>query len=192
MRRSPPPPRILEPGNSCALLSAGAVCWRMLCDPMSELAVGHLEAILADLGLILDPSWAILGPLGLLLGRPRGHLEAKFGLGRLDLGVQGSPKLRCQNHQKPTGNQCFWLISGGKEPSESLQSGSLELLLWARRLEEGSSDAKLASNLAQQGNVTLKFNQTWFRELASWEQLDVRWLGKLENCKNLFAKTIVF
>ena len=56
--------------------------------------------------------------------------------------------------------------------------------MWARRLEEGNLDAKLASNLAQQGNVTLKFNQTWFRELASWEQLDVRWLGKLENCKN--------
>ena len=65
-----------------------------------------------------------------------------------------------------------------------MQSGSLEVFLWARRLEEGNSDAKLASNLAQQGNVTLKFNQTWFRELASWEQLDVRWLGKLEICKN--------
>ena len=47
----------------------------------------------------LGPSWAILGPLGPLLGDPGGHLEAKFGLGRLDLGVQGGPKLRCQKHQ---------------------------------------------------------------------------------------------
>ena len=62
--------------------------------------------------------------------------------------------------------------------------------MWARRLEEGNLDAKLASNLAQHGKVTLKVNQTWFRELASWEQLDVRWLGELEKCKTL-AKTIV-
>ena len=51
-------------------------------------------------GPILGPSWAILGPLGPLLGGPGGHVEAKFGLGRLDLGVQGGPKLRCQKHQK--------------------------------------------------------------------------------------------
>ena len=82
-------------------------------------------------GPILGPSWAILGPLGPLVGSPGGHLEAKFGLGRLDLGVQGGPKLRCQKHQKQLRNkQCFWPISGGKEPSGSLQSGSLEVLLW--------------------------------------------------------------
>ena len=49
-------------------------------------------------GLILGSSWAILGPLWPLLGGPGGHLEAKLGLGRLDLGVQGGPKLRLQKH----------------------------------------------------------------------------------------------
>ena len=51
----------------------------------------------------------------------------------------------------------FWLISGGKEPSESLQRGSLEVFLWARRLEESNLDAKLASNLVEQVKVMLKF-----------------------------------
>ena len=45
------------------------------------------------------PLWAHLGPilgyLGPVLGGLGGHLEAKLGLGRLDLGVQGGQKLRC-------------------------------------------------------------------------------------------------
>ena len=73
-----------------------------------------------------------------------------------------------------------------------MQSGSLEVFLWARRLEEGNLDAKLASNLAQQGKVKPKFDQTWFRELASCEQLDVRWLVKLENSKNHCKTTLFF
>ena len=44
----------------------------------------------------LGPSWAILGPPWPFLGGPGGHLEADVGLGRLDLGVQGGQKLRCQ------------------------------------------------------------------------------------------------
>ena len=82
-------------------------------------------------GPILGPSWAILGPPWPRLGGPGGHLEADLGLGRLDLGVQGGRKLRCQ---KPLKNHCeinvFSLISGGKEPSKNLQSGCLEVLLW--------------------------------------------------------------
>ena len=58
-------------------------------------------------GPILGPSWAILGPLGPLLGGPGGHLEAKFGLGRLDLGVQGGQKLSFQKHQKTLGKSMF-------------------------------------------------------------------------------------
>ena len=49
---------------------------------------------------ILGPSWAILGPPWPVLGGPGGHLEAKFGLGRLDLGVQGGQKLSFQKHQQ--------------------------------------------------------------------------------------------
>ena len=44
---------------------------------------------------------------GPLLGGPGGRLEAKIGLGRLDLGVQGGPKLRCQKHQKTLGKSMF-------------------------------------------------------------------------------------
>ena len=40
-------------------------------------------------GLILGPSWAILGPPWPFSGGPGGHLEADFGFGRLDIGVQG-------------------------------------------------------------------------------------------------------
>ena len=43
---------------------------------------------------ILGSSWAILGPPWPFLGGPGGHLEADFGFGRLDLGVQGGLKLR--------------------------------------------------------------------------------------------------
>ena len=38
---------------------------------------------------VLGPSWAILGPPWPFSGGPGGHLEADFGFGRLDLGVQG-------------------------------------------------------------------------------------------------------
>ena len=55
----------------------------------------------------MGPSWAILGPLGPLLGGPGGHLEAKFGLGRLDLGVQGGQKLSFQKKQKTLGKSMF-------------------------------------------------------------------------------------
>ena len=44
----------------------------------------------------LGPSWAILGPPWPFWRGPGGHLEADVGLGRLDLGVQGGQKLRCQ------------------------------------------------------------------------------------------------
>ena len=54
---------------------------------------GHVSALF---GPILGPSWAILGPPWPFSGGPGGHLEAKLGLGRLDLGVQGGQKLRCQ------------------------------------------------------------------------------------------------
>ena len=43
----------------------------------------------APVWAILGPSWAILGPPWPFSGGPGGHLEADFGLGRLDLGVQG-------------------------------------------------------------------------------------------------------
>ena len=56
---------------------------------------------------ILGPSWAILGPPWPVLGGPGGHLEAKFGLGRLDLGVQGGQKLSFQKHQKTLGKSMF-------------------------------------------------------------------------------------
>ena len=89
--------------------------------------------------LFVGPFWAHLGPiLGYLgpswpfSGGPGGHREADVGLGRLDLGGQGSQKLRCHFLKKKfKGNQCFWPISGGNRPSESLQSGCLEVLLWA-------------------------------------------------------------
>ena len=60
--------------------------------------------ILRDFAVVcrpfLGPSWAILGPPWPLLRGPGGHLEADLGLGRLDLGVQGGQKLRCQKHLK--------------------------------------------------------------------------------------------
>ena len=67
---------------------------------------------------ILGTSWAILGPPWPFLGGPRGHLEANVGLGRLELGVQGGKRMKCQTHQKKTKEcQCFWLISfEAKEP----------------------------------------------------------------------------
>ena len=58
-------------------------------------------------GPILGPSWAILGPPWPFSGGPGGHLEADVGLGRLDLGVQGGQKLRCQKPLKTRGNQVF-------------------------------------------------------------------------------------
>ena len=58
-------------------------------------------------GPILGPSWAILGPPWPFLGGPGGHLEAKLGLGRLDLGVQGGQKLSFQKHQKTYGKSMF-------------------------------------------------------------------------------------
>ena len=111
-------------------------------------------------GPILGPSWAILGPPWPFLGGPGGHLEADFGLGRLASGVQGGEKLRCQKFLKIEENQCVWPISGDKEPSEGLQNGCLEVLLWAGGLEESNLEAVLASNLVQQGEVELKFKQT--------------------------------
>ena len=46
------------------------------------------------------PFWAHLGPilgyLGPSLALLAEHLEAAVGLGKLDLGVQGGQKLRCQ------------------------------------------------------------------------------------------------
>ena len=82
----------------------------------------------------------------------------------------------------------FCPISEGKEPSENLQSGCLEVLLWVRSLEESSLDARLASSWYQQGKLQLQVNQTCSRELACREQLEVRWAGKLEtiktNCKD--------
>ena len=58
-------------------------------------------------GPILGLSWAILGPPWPLLGGPGGHLEADLGLGRLDLGVQGGQKLRCQKLSKPIVKSMF-------------------------------------------------------------------------------------
>ena len=104
----------------------------------------------AHLGL----SWALLGPSR---GGPEGLPEADVGLGRLDLGVQ----LR--------NIKVF-----GRFPKESLQSGCLEVLLWVRSLEESNLDARLASSWCQQGKLELQVNQTCSRELACWEQLEVR------------------
>jgi hypothetical protein len=39
----------------------------------------------------------------------------------------------------------------------------------------------LASSSGHQGNVELKVSQIDFSELACWGQLEVRWVGKLEN-----------
>ena len=56
---------------------------------------GHVEPTMAKVGPKMGPrgppelSWELR------------HLEAKFGLGRLDLGVQGGQKLSFQKHQKP-------------------------------------------------------------------------------------------
>ena len=41
------------------------------------------------------------------MGGQGGHLEAKFGLGRLDLGVQGGQKLSFRKHQKTYGKSMF-------------------------------------------------------------------------------------
>ena len=69
-----------------------------------------------------------------------------------------------------------------------MQSGCLEVLLWAPSLEESNLDARLSSNWYQQGKLHLLVNQTCSRELACWEQLEVRWAEKLEtikrHCKN--------
>ena len=65
-------------------------------------------------GPILGPSWAILGPPWPFLGGPGGHLEADVGFGRLDLGVQGGQKLRCQKPLKKTKEHlCFLPMCGG-------------------------------------------------------------------------------
>ena len=58
------------------------------------------RCVAALFGPILGPSWAILGPPWPLLGGPGGHLEADLGLERLDLGMQGGQKLRCQKPLK--------------------------------------------------------------------------------------------
>ena len=63
--------------------------------------------------------------------------------------------------------------------------------MWASRLEDSNLDDKLASNLDQQGKLELQINQTWFRELACWEQLEVRWAGSLKIARDL-VKTNVF
>jgi hypothetical protein len=57
----------------------------------------------ARFGPILGPSWAILGPPWPFSGGPGGFLEANVGLGRLDRGVQGGQKLRCQKPLKTYG-----------------------------------------------------------------------------------------
>ena len=75
-------------------------------------------------------------------------------------------------------------ISGGKELSESLQSGCLEVLLWPWRLEESNLETMLASSWYQQGKLELQVNQTCFRELACLEQLEVRCAGTLEIIKD--------
>ena len=61
--------------------------------------------ILGDYSLSGAPFWAQLGPILAFLGPPwpfsrssGGHLEADFGFGRLDLGVQGDQKLSFQRH----------------------------------------------------------------------------------------------
>ena len=50
----------------------------------------------------------------------------------------------------------------------------------------------LVLSLDRQGKLELHVNQTWFRELACWRQLGVRWAGKLEISKKNIVKTIVF
>ena len=56
-------------------------------------AQGAPGIILQDFAVVrrpfLGPSWAILGPPWPFSRGPGGHLEADFGFGRLDLGVQG-------------------------------------------------------------------------------------------------------
>ena len=71
----------------------------------------------------------------------------------------------------------FLPISGGKEPSESLENGCLEVLL--------------ASNSFEQGKFKQHVKQTCFRELACQQQLEGQRVGKLEASKKL-TKTIGF
>ena len=49
----------------------------------------------------------------------------------------------------------------------------------------------LASSWCQQGKLQLQVNQICSKELAWWEQLEVRYAGKLKNYQKHIVKTIV-
>ena len=96
----------------------------------------------------LAPSWAVLGPPWPFLGGPGGHLEAKFGLGRLDLGVQGGQELRCQKHQN---NQRKFSVFGR--------------VLGARNLQEACKVALWRSSCGLEGLKTATWKSSW---LLTW------------------------
>ena len=80
--------------NHCFLKARGGPRWAQ--EGSRNYLAGFYCCSSPLFGPILGPSWAILGPPWPFSGGPGGHLEADAGLGRLDLGVQGGQKLRCQ------------------------------------------------------------------------------------------------
>ena len=109
--------------------------------------VRFTRCVAALFGPILGPTWAVLGPPWPFLGGPGGHLEAKFGLGRLDLGVQGGQELRCQKHQN---NQRKFSVFGR--------------VLGARNLQEACKVALWRSSCGLEGLKTATWMPSWLQD----------------------------
>ena len=91
--------------NHCFLKARGAPRWAQ---EGSRNYLGSLgRCLAARFEPILGPSWAILGPPWPFLGGPGGHLEAKLGLGRLDLGFKVAKSSGFKNIKKPMENIVF-------------------------------------------------------------------------------------
>ena len=105
-------------------------------------------------GPILGPSWAILGPSWPFSGGPGGHLEADVGLGRLDLGVQGGQKLRCQKPLKNNGKSRFLADSWRQQAFRKLAKWLLGGLVVGLKLRRQPLGCQVSFELVSKRQVT--------------------------------------
>ena len=89
----------------------------------------HLGAKVGLRWVFLGASWAVWRHFGALREAPGRHLEAKVGLGSIDLELTRGKKASCQNLEKPLKNQGFSMIFGGGKVKKACQDGSLEVWL---------------------------------------------------------------
>ena len=114
----------------------------------------------------LGPSWAIFDPLCPFLGGPGGHLEADLGLGRLDLGVPGGPKLRCQKPLQSNVKSMFLAEFRKQKAFKKLAKwllGGLVVSLKARREQLG---CHLGFKMGLEGPSRAQDGQRWPQERA--------------------------